>query len=233
MYKHQKLSGSILKMIALILMIIDHTALHILTPSCKVSFSVFNVTVSMYEMMRWAGRLSFPIFAFLLTEGFIHTHDRRKYGRNLLVFALISEIPWNLEHNGTLVYARQNVMFTLLLGYLGMFIIEEYKNDIRNQTVLLLLMLFISFILNADYGYLGFALILLLYVLRDNKVLQCVIGTCLLPSTWIGGLSFILINMYNGKRGFIQKPALKYAVYAIYPLHMLIIYFIKLLTAGF
>ena len=233
MRKYQKLSGSALKMIAIILMLIDHTAGHVLTSSYPVSFTVFNTTVTLYRLMRWAGRLSFPIFAFLLTEGFIHTRDRRKYGRNLLIFALISEIPWNLEHTGTLLYAKQNVMFTLLLGFLGMCVIEAYKDDIPKQAVLLLLLLFVSFVLKADYGYRGFAFILLLYTLRNNKVLQCVIGTCLLSSTWIGGLAFIPINMYNGKRGFIKTPLLKYAVYALYPLHMLVIYYIRLKTTGF
>lgn len=233
MRKYQKLSGSALKMIAIILMLIDHTAGHVLTSSYPVSFTVFNTTVTLYRLMRWAGRLSFPIFAFLLTEGFIHTRDRRKYGRNLLIFALISEIPWNLEHTGTLLYAKQNVMFTLLLGFLGMCVIEAYKDDIPKQAGLLILLLFVSFVLKADYGYRGFAFILLLYALRNNKVLQCVIGTCLLSSTWIGGLAFIPINMYNGKRGFIKTPLLKYAVYALYPLHMLVIYYIRLKTTGF
>ena len=231
--KYQKLSGSVLKMIAVILMIIDHTAGHILTSSYPLSFSVLGRTVTLYQLMRWAGRLSFPIFAFLITEGFIHTHDRRKYGRNLLVFALISEIPWNLEHSGTFFYNRQNVMFTLLLGFMGLYALEEFADQRTKQAAALLLLFGVSFILKADYGYRGFGLILSLYVLRKNRVLQCIIGICLLTSSWIGGLAFIPINLYNGKRGFIQSSFAKYLMYAIYPVHMLILYYIRLKTIGF
>lgn len=226
-------SGSTLKMLAMILMLIDHTAHHIVVLTNPVSFSVLGVTITLYRLMRWVGRMSFPIFAFLLTEGFIHTHDRRKYGINLLVFALISEIPWNLEHSGTFLYPKQNVMFTLLLGYLGMCVTEKYKEDRKRQAILLLGLLALSFIIRADYGYRGFAFILLLYALRNNKVLQCVIGITLLPSTWVGGLAFIPVNMYNGQRGFVKKPVQKYLMYAVYPVHMLVLYYIKLKMGGF
>ena len=233
MNKFCKLSGSTLKMIAMILMLIDHTALHALTPACPVSFSVFGMNVYLYELMRWAGRLSFPIFAFLLTEGYVHTHDRKKYGLNLFVFALISEIPWDLEHNGTLLYPKQNVMFTLLLGYLGMWAFERFREEKVKQAVCLLGLLVMSFLIQADYGYRGFALILLMYVLRNEKVLQCVIGIALLSSTWIGGLAFIPVNMYNGQRGFIKKPYQKYLMYAVYPVHMLLLYWFKVKTGVF
>jgi hypothetical protein len=231
--KYRIFSGSTLKVLAMILMIIDHIGHHLVTSACPISFSVFGVTVTLYRLMRWVGRLSFPIFVFLLTEGFIHTHDRRKYGLNLLIFALISEIPWDLEHNGTLLYPKQNVMFTLLLGYLGMCVIEKYREDRMKQAAFLLGLLAMSFVIKADYGYRGFALILSMYVLRNNKALQWVIGIALLTSTWVGGMAFIPINMYNGQRGFIKKPYQKYLMYAVYPVHMLVLYFIKLKTVGF
>lgn len=71
-----------------------------------------------------------------------------------------------------------------------------------------------------------------LYALRDYKVLQCFTGICILSGTWVGGLAFIPDSMYNGKRGFIKTPSAKYLMYAVYLVHMLIIYFIKLKTGA-
>ena len=79
----------------------------------------------------------------------------------------------------------------------------------------------------ADYGCSGFAFILLLYVLREKKLEQAVIGSGVLSSRWIAGLAFIPINMYNGRRGFIRGKFAKYLFYAIYPIHMLLFYFLK------
>jgi hypothetical protein len=80
---------------------------------------------------------------------------------------------------------------------------------------------------NADFGYKGFGFIILLYALRHTKVVQAILGCCLLPSDWLGGLAFIPINMYNGKRGFIQGKWGKYFFYAFYPVHLFILYLIK------
>ena len=89
------LSGSVLKLIAIILMLIDHTGVMILynyPPANAILFSFGGVDYSWYRIFRDIGRAAFPIFCFLLVEGFLHTHNRRKYGRNLFLFACISDI---------------------------------------------------------------------------------------------------------------------------------------------
>ena len=96
--KFRILSGSVLKLIAIILMLIDHTGVMILynyPATTATLFSFGGVDYSWYRIFRDVGRAAFPIFCFLLVEGFLHTHDRKKYGLNLLLFACISEIPWN------------------------------------------------------------------------------------------------------------------------------------------
>ena len=101
------LSGSALKMLAMAIMLIDHTASFLLRhypPAIAPWFQIGSTTYSLYRVMRDVGRAAFPIFCFLLVEGFLHTHNRFKYGRNLLIFACISEIPWNFAQNGTLLY---------------------------------------------------------------------------------------------------------------------------------
>ena len=112
------LSGSALKLIAIILMLIDHTGVMILynyPPANAILFSFGGVDYSWYRIFRDIGRAAFPIFCFLLVEGFLHTHNRRKYGRNLFLFACISEIPWNFMFTNTWRYEKQNVFFTLFL----------------------------------------------------------------------------------------------------------------------
>ena len=223
------LSGSVLKVIAVVSMLIDHTALALLSDS-SISISIAGHTPSLYYVMRCIGRIAFPIFCFLLTEGFIHTKNRAKYGINLFAFALISEIPWNLMHQGTVIMAGSlNVFFTLLFGYLGLCAIE-YFADRRGMLALSLLgLLLVSILAGADYGCSGYGFILMMYVLKENKLMQAVIGSCFLGSTWKAGLAFIPINLYNGERGFIKGKAAKYAFYAIYPVHMLILYYISYL----
>jgi len=84
MNKYEILSSSWLKVIAMITMTIDHMAAFL---------PFFHEYATLYYVMRSIGRIAFIVFAFLLAEGFIHTHNKRKYGRNLLVFALISQLP--------------------------------------------------------------------------------------------------------------------------------------------
>ena len=118
------------------------------------------------------------------------------------------------------------MFFTLFLGYLGLCAIEHFKDDKINLLWSLLGLLVFSILLRADYGCSGYGFILLLYVLKDNKILQAIIGSCVLGGRWIAGLAFIPINLYNCKRGFIQGPVAKYLFYLFDPVHLLVIYWI-------
>ena len=115
---YQVLSGSALKVIAMFSMLIDHTAAYVLSRYqwAGTPFVVIGShSLSVYRMMRIMGRIAFPIFCFLLVEGFIHTSNRIRYGRNLLIFALISEIPWNLVHADGFFYKGQEcILYTVL-----------------------------------------------------------------------------------------------------------------------
>ena len=223
------MSGSILKLIACLAMLIDHMAAFLPGDFMNMKETLFvigNKAVSLRMIMHYIGRIAFPLFAFLITEGFTHTHDRKKYGINLLIFALISEIPWNLVHTGELFYSRQNVFFTLLIGYMGLCAIDLYKNDYKKSIITLACLLGVSLVLRADYTCFGFGFILLLYLLKD-RYLMAILGCCMLPSRWIGGLAFIPILMYNGQRGFAKAKWTKYAFYIFYPLHLLALYLIR------
>ena len=227
------MSGSWLKVIA-----IDHVALVILryVPAyTEPLMTIGHQTITWYFLLRSVGRLAFPLFCFLLVEGFLHTHDRRKYGRNLLVFALISEIPFNLTHGGHLYGWSQNVFFTLFLGFLALCVVRRWEEDsqaIPQSAIFaehnrLLVLIVAGYLLRCDYGNCGISFILLLYVLRRNEILRAAIGCCFLGSRWIAGLAFIPMAFYNGRRGFIQGSFGKYLFYLFYPLHLLALYFIK------
>lgn len=231
--KWQILSGSWLKMIAIVTMLIDHLTFFVWSRNHAIFeplFALGHKQVTLYFILRGIGRLAFPIFAFLIVEGFIHTHDRKKYGRNLLLFALLSELPWNLVHSGTWLYPTQNVLFTLFLGFLGLCAIEHFRTDKMRMGLSLIGLLGLSILLRSDYGCSGYGFILFLYMLRQNRLLQAVIGSCILGSRWVAGLAFIPINMYNGQRGFIGGGKFaKYLFYLFYPLHLLCIYLFILL----
>ena len=233
--RYRFLSNSALKLIALICMLLDHTAGALLYDDVGVLFTVFGKMIGWYEIFRTLGRLAFPIYGFLLVEGFHHTRDRKRYGIRLLLFALISEIPWNLEHTGTLCYSNQNVFFTLLLGYLGLCAAERLKadGDRRPWGALLLCLLALSFVLHADYGGYGFGFILLMDLLRDRSVLRAVAGACSLPGQWRSGLAFVPIAFYNGRRGFIRGTVLQLLFYGAYPAHLLLLFFIKRSMGGY
>ena len=230
------ISGSALKMIALVTMIIDHLGAFLLINMSFAASPFITVAgkgITLYMITRKIGRLAFPIYCFLITEGYIHTHDRKRYGINLLAFALISEIPWNLLHSGRLFYSGQNVFFTLFLGYLAIFFYEKYKDDKYKLFTAMLALFAVSLVLGADYGSRGLGFILFLYILRDKKILQAIIGSCFFSGAYAILAAFIPINMYNGERGFIKSKAAKYAFYIAYPLHIFILYLIKLYTFGY
>jgi hypothetical protein len=220
------LSGSALKILAIVSMLVDHLAAYLWCgePWCtEVLFNVGHKEISAYVLMRMFGRIAFPLFAFLLVEGFQHTRSRKRYGIQLFIFALLSEIPYNLVHGGWF-YHGQNIFFTLLLGYLGLCALERFKDDNKKLIPSLLGLLVVSVLLRADYGCSGYGFILLLYVLRNQELVRAVIGCCVLGSRWMAGTAFIPIALYNGKRGFVRGPVGKYFFYLFYPLHLLIIW---------
>ena len=229
----QLLSGSWLKVIAMVSMTIDHCAIFLLRHDPDFTIALFTVGskhISWYFLMRCIGRLAFPLFAFLLVEGFLHTSNRMKYGRNLLLFALLSEIPFDLVRRGSLFAAGQNVFFTLFLGFLALYAVDRWesgKDSAGRLAVILFSLIGIGILFHTDYGDTGVGFILLLYVLRHHRVFQAAIGWCYLPMRWVAGLAFIPINLYNGRRGFIQGPFGKYLFYMFYPLHLLVIYLLR------
>lgn len=230
------LSGSALKLIAIISMLIDHTA-YVLAPVLPFMvaplFPLMGKQITIYYLMRRIGRLAFPIYCFLIGEGYAHTRDRVRYALRLLIFAVVSELPYNLMLSKALFAPdHQNVFFTL---FLGVALIHIYKNVKTSLPKLLamLAVLVVSTQLDADYGAAGVALILLLYIFRNQRAVQAVLAYPMLSGGVAAFCAFIPINLYNGKRGFIGSGVSKYFFYLFYPLHMLLLVGIRYLLTTY
>ena len=210
-----------LKWIAIITMFIDHTA------------AVFLPRSSIYWMpMRCIGRLAFPIFVFLLVEGFHHTSNVKKYLFRLGLFALISEIPFDLAFHGELLeFTAQNVFFTLFLGLLCIYLMSRLELWVGDQPALLYLLQVaviagtagLAYLLKTDYGYAGVILIVVFHLFRGKKVINtlCLLfvsGVLIGYINVLATFAMIPISFYNGQKG----KSMKYFFYVFYPAHLLL-----------
>lgn len=215
------MNGRNLKYIAMITMLIDHIGFGIL-------FNLYGGDSFIYNLSRSIGRIAFPIFIFLLIEGFIHTKNFNRYTLNMFLFALISEVPFNLLNTGKIFSLDfQNVMFTMTAGLLMLKIIDNIKvNNHISKIIceLIVTMIFcgICYYLNFDYRYHAPIAIYLYYKFRNNKLERFVAGEMgfLFESQSLVHIGLILVALYNGHRGKQNK----YFFYAFYPIHLLLIY---------
>ena len=234
------LTSNMLRTIAVLLMLSDH---------------IWATTMSFGNWMTYIGRMAFPIFAFQIAEGFVHTSNFKKYALRLLGFAIITEIPFNLFYISRWFNPyHQNVLFTLLLGLLAIKVIDGLKKD-RSKKNIGLSVLYLFLILTAsvigfvDYGHLGMLTVVMFYLMRDFPFawLGQLVGMVLINIVFFEGLVFpvelfgktfeipsqgfavfalIPIWLYGGRKGKSSK-AMQYGFYAFYPAHMLILYLIK------
>lgn len=214
-------SGSTLKIIAIVSMVIDHCAY----------FLMENGTL-LYDAMRCVGRIAFPVFAFLVVEGFAYTKNRKRYFAQLLVFALISEVPWYLLNGAD---GTHNVMFTLALGVVALAVLEKMKeNGILCGVAILSIACFATW-LGVDYEWRGILMVVVFNLLRNqNDNLSFPYGRmmqilCTFPLMMHYGsigamLACAILFLYDGTRGFIKGNMAKYGFYAFYPIHLGIIY---------
>ena len=178
--------------------------------------------------MRAVGRLAFPIYCFLIAEGYVYTHDVKKYMGRLFVVALLSEVPFDLLWYGEPVYIwHQNVFFTLLTGLVCICAIDRLKKRWQAGLVLAGLAVLMHFVINSDYGIFGAAMIVCFYLFRENAfgMLLALGAINILGYGGVqcaGVLAFVPIQCYSGKRG----PSAKYFFYAVYPVHLLLLYLI-------
>lgn len=222
------MSSFVLKVIALITMIIDHSGYVIFG-----KFSFFN----------YIGRLAFPIFAFGISEGYLHTKNLKKYFTRLGLFAIISQLPYYLFISSVSSdNVGLNIFFTLFLGLLAITLFDKCKYKILGILPVVLIC-FLSYFINCEYSWFGILLIFGFYLFKKHRVLMNIYTFSLMSIYYIVYLcktnfnyryiilyfstvcSLIFINLYNGKKG---KDS-KYILYLLYPLQFLILYVINIL----
>ena len=155
------LSAAALHILAMVLMLMDH---------------LWATLLPAQDWLTCAGRLAFPIFAFMAVEGYFHTHSFRKYALRLALFAVLSEVPFDLMYGGTWFYpVHQNVIWTLLLGLLGIHLMETVRKKQQTWLYLLtaLLVVLIGTVLGTlgmvDYYGTGVLTIFIFYFFRGRK----------------------------------------------------------------
>ena len=225
--KYQILDGTTLKIIAMISMVFDHVG------------DMFFPEVMWPRMI---GRLAMPIFSFCIAEGFAHTRDKKKYLGRLGIFALISEIPFDLAFEGKLGLGHQNIMLTFFLAVAALMLFDRIRGrngseGERIPVVKTVLGVFavagiaaLALLLRADYTVFAVVAVFLFYVLRQkHPLLRSGVGVAFLALTrTIGyyaatGFSFIPLSLYNGQKG----KGLKWLFYIFYPGHLLLLAAIK------
>ena len=235
---HFDLSAAALHIIAMTFMLMDH---------------LWATLLPAQEWLTCVGRLAFPIFAFMTVEGYFHTHNLQKYLRRMLVFAVLSEIPFDLMYGGTWFYpVHQNVIWTLLLGLLGIHRMEKARK--KQKLAFYVLTVALVVVLGAVLGTLGMVdyygagvLTMFVFYLFRGRKWWCFLGQ-LLALYWVNVellsglmyqvnilgteielcqqglalLALIPIWLYRGRQGYHSRP-FQYTCYAFYPVHMLVL----------
>lgn len=229
------MSAFVLKIIALISMACDHT-----------SYLIYEK----FSFLNYIGRLAFPIFAFQISEGYIHTKNLKRYFLRLFLFALISQAPFALFRSSYFTSFSLNVFFTLFFGLTAIAIFDmfhkieckdkfmHYLNDLFGILCIISLAV-IAQVSHCDYGAYGVVIIFVFYLFKNHKILMniafiiCTIlyqlKNLLLFNTYFKTylliviftcLPLVFIDLYNGKKG----KDIKYVLYLFYPIHLLILY---------
>ena len=225
--KYQILDGTTLKLIAMISMVFDHAG------------DMFFPDVMWPRMI---GRLAMPIFSFFIAEGFSHTRDKKKYLCRLGIFALISEIPFDLAFEGKIGFSHQNIMLSFFLAVVALMLYDWIQGGTKSEVnhasigktilgvIAVAAIAALSLLLRADYTIFAVIAVFLFYVLRQkHPLVRTGVGVAFLALTrTVGyycttGLSFIPLAMYNGKKG----KGLKWLFYGFYPGHLLLLAAIK------
>lgn len=213
------MSSFSIKIIAAITMLIDH-----------IGFAIFPNNL----LLRIIGRISMPLFAFQIAIGFEKTRNREKYILRMLIFAIVSQLPFYLMYSTQGLDAPLNIGFTFLLSLLILYSFENIKN-IWGKIICITLIVLECLFLDYDYYISGAFLVILFFYTRKNKSVMAILysiftviyAICVKTSNAIAIfeiLALIPLLTFNDKKGY----NIKYLFYIFYPLHMLLIYFFTL-----
>jgi len=259
--------ANFLKIFAALTMLIDHIAVTLVYANLAKQPGYWNILTSedssewmislipedykslcsIYFILRRVGRIAFPLFAFLLVEGFIHTSNYKRYLTRVGLCALAAEIPFNLvvtsasglynnlEGVTTSIFCwqYQNTVFTFLIGLLMLWCMRYFEatdatpkaafRQMFGQVACVVVAGLLAVLLRTDYNFFGILAIAVFYIFRHSKKMMILLGCLVFLQYDVACLmAFIPIYMYNG----IEVPAkkLKYFFYIFYPAHLLVLY---------
>ncbi len=262
----KKVNGNTLKIIACISMLIDHITAGIMLPVVRYGFYDGSLSIdqlnTIYKFLRGVGRTAFPIYCFLLVEGFTHTKNRLRYALSLFIFGIISEVPFDLvfyaeeeifnvniiealQANSYLLSDQCNVYFTLLLGLLVIWAIEALANKMNEadkpfalsislSVVVIGIGCLIAYKINSDYDYFGVLLIAIFYLLRRYEYIRILAGYFFISQLGMEFAAFpgFILMALYNKKRGRNLGSLKYIFYVFYPVHLLAIYLYRCLVYG-
>lgn len=227
----QFLSGAGLKLIAIISMLADHVNKALIYPYLESNHGFLAFISDVFDII---GRIAFPLFCFMLVEGYFKTRNRKKYLLNLLLFGVISEIPFDMFTTASFFNMNwNNVMFTLALVLVTVWIIDTLKEKMQKRPkalwylvsiLIVLVMCIVSMSLSLDYEHHAILIGYFFYLFHDMPVFAIPFGyASMFKEPW-ALLGFGLTLTYNGERGKQHKML----YYWFYPVHLLILGLLRL-----
>lgn len=249
--KHQ-ITSSVLRLIAMISMLIDHVGLIIikngilygydeLTFETAITTDVGNKWYILYVVCRMIGRISFPIFCFLLVEAVLRTKNIVLYLVRLFLLALVSEIPFNLMCSACVLNSdKQSVIITLFLSAITILILENTREFSISQLIVIVVSCVAAYFSRCDYGVLGIILCVMIYYLRMERKYRAIFITVFMFAVTFkfygdglqlygaGALAGPIIYFYNGKLGYEWTP--RTFNYLFYPIHIALLFLIVYLN---
>lgn len=215
----KKLNGATLKWLAMATMLVDHMG---------ILLSRHGMSQTGYYIMRGAGRLAFPVFAFLLVEGFLHTRSFGKYLGRVIILAVITEPIFDWFMYGSIFMPGANIVFNFALSLMALYFWSKAENHkIWKKifaVVFVLIVTAFAWKLHINYSWKCVLIVMLLYAMRYDVVLRNVaVGLVLVAdSSWLGMFALVgllPISLYNGESGRFPK----WFGYVFYPLHLLVL----------
>ena len=221
--KFQVFNGAQLKYLAFVSMLIDHANNALLTPMLNGEGFLLHLS----NLFSVLGRIAFPLFVFFIVEGFFKTRSRKRYLTTLLIFGVISEVPFDMFTSKTFFDPYwNNMMFTLALCLVTIWLIDSLKEKLANRVIwyvvsIILVILFglLAMGLSLDYDYHAILVAYLFYIFYDKPLLGAGLGYLSIIKEVYSFLGFAMTLTYNGQRG----KQYKWLNYAFYPVHILIL----------